>query len=153
MGSLDWWMELLNNHHAHLQILATLQNVTGTITQKSSTLPHLDAPTNSVSGSVPSLLSSVFFSDWASTIRRILRYLICSLLVSSLDLSCLHADRIWNTPCNGTLRFFLLSSKRVFRCCVNSIYLAVITETLLCVLPRNRCLCHNLGDVFQEAGT
>jgi hypothetical protein len=30
------------------------------------------------------------------------------------------------------------------------LYLAVVTETFLYVLPRNRCLCHNLGDVFNK---
>jgi hypothetical protein len=49
---------------------------------------------------VPNLLSCLvlglrFYSVGLSSISL--------LLVSSLDLSSLHADRIWNTPCNGTL--------------------------------------------------
>jgi hypothetical protein len=34
MGSLDWRIDLLDNHQADLQILITLQNVTGTITHQ-----------------------------------------------------------------------------------------------------------------------
>jgi hypothetical protein len=34
MASLDWWIDLLDNHQADIQILTTLQKVTGTITQK-----------------------------------------------------------------------------------------------------------------------
>jgi hypothetical protein len=41
----------------------------------------------------------------------------------------------------------------VFRCCVNNLYLFVVTEAFLYLLPTNRCLCHNLGDVFQQAVT
>jgi hypothetical protein len=52
-----------------------------------------------------------------------------------------------------TYSFLRLSSKRGFLCCENSPYLAVVTETLLEALPRNRCLCNNLGDVFQQAVT
>jgi hypothetical protein len=34
MGSLNWWIDLLDNHQADLQTLITLQKVTGTITHK-----------------------------------------------------------------------------------------------------------------------
>jgi hypothetical protein len=34
MGSVDWWIDLLDNHQADLQILITLQKVTGIITHK-----------------------------------------------------------------------------------------------------------------------
>jgi hypothetical protein len=36
---------------------------------------------------------------------------------------------------------------------VNNLYLVVVTEMFLYVLPRNLCLCHNLGDMFQQAIT
>jgi hypothetical protein len=45
--------------------------------------------------------------------------------------------------------FLQLSSKRVFRC-VNNLYLAVLKEVFLYVLPRNQCLCHNLRNMFQH---
>jgi hypothetical protein len=121
---------------------------------KSSTLPLLDAPCrNSVSRSVPNLLSSVLFSDWAS-LGRTLQYLyLFCILVSSVDLSWLYADRIWNTPCNLTLLVFAAASKRIFRCCVNSLYLAVVTENFLYLLPGNGRLYHNFGDVFKKPVT
>jgi hypothetical protein len=52
-----------------------------------------------------------------------------------------------------TSSFLGLSSKHVFRCCVDRLHLAVVTQTFLYALPRNRCLCHNLGDVFQQTVT
>jgi hypothetical protein len=47
----------------------------------------------------------------------------------------------------------LLLRVSVFRCCVNNPYLTVVTDTFLYMLPRSRCLCHNLGDVLQKAVT
>jgi hypothetical protein len=38
-----------------------------------------------------------------------------------------------------TSSFLWLSLKCVFRCCENNLYLAVVTETFLYVLPRNLC--------------
>jgi hypothetical protein len=34
---------------------------------------------------------------------------------------------------------------------VNNLYLAFATEIFLYVLPRNLCLSHKIGDVFQQA--
>jgi hypothetical protein len=122
------WSDLLDNHQTDIQIIITLQKVTGTITQR---LQHF-----------------LVRIRWAGLYP--ISSLLFLLLVSSLDLSWLHADRI----CNGTLlRYCGLSSNRAFRCYVNSLYPAVVTETFLYVLPRNRLLCHNLGDVFQQAVT
>jgi hypothetical protein len=80
--------------------------------------------------------------------------LSCLLLVNSLDLIWLHADRILKPSVQRyTSSFLRLSSKRVSLYCVKNLYLSVATETLLYALLRNRCLCHNLGDVFQQAVT
>jgi hypothetical protein len=49
--------------------------------------------------------------------------------------------------------FLQLTLKRDFHCIVNNLYLVVLMEMFLHVLPTNRCLYHNLGAVFQQAVT
>jgi hypothetical protein len=56
-------------------------------------------------------------------------------------------------PCRDHRLRRLLLRVSVFRCRVNNLYLSVVTERFLYVLPTNRCLCHNLGDVFQQTVT
>jgi hypothetical protein len=114
---------------------------------KSSTLPLLDAPcTILVSGSVPNLFSSVLVSDSAYITRQ--DSLVSNLFCLLYSVSSRQYPRPKLASCRpdmklrATVHFFVLrlSSKRVFRCCVNSLYLAVVTETFLYVLSRNRCL-------------
>jgi hypothetical protein len=116
MGSLDWWIDLLNSHQADLQILITLQNV------------NVITPHKIKTSSSDFCLSFVFYR------------ILCSLGQFS-PWGRLWPNRMGITSFNSRVLAFLAVT--VFwpvRCRVNSLYLSVITETFLCVLPRNRRL-------------
>jgi hypothetical protein len=149
MGSLDWRIDLFDNYQADLQILITLQNFTGTITHKVFNTSTLRC---SLYESGEQVCTQTPLRTGLLLLGRTLQYLISSSLFSfgsSLDISWLYADRI----CNCTLLRYCGCHGNVFRCCVNSLYITVVTETFLYLLHRNRCLCHKLGDMFQQAVT
>jgi hypothetical protein len=140
MGSLDWWIDLVDDHQADLQ---TLQKVTGTITHEVFNTSTLRCSSCSRTGLVllgrtrqSTIISSLLSSGVFSWPKPASRRPDMKHYVQRCSSSCL-----------------LLSSKRAFRCCVNNLHLVVVTEMFLHVLPRNRCLCYNRGDVFQQAVT
>jgi hypothetical protein len=99
-------------------------------------------------------ICSLLSCSWTGLLllSRTLQYLISSLLHSSSGqfsqpkLALCWPDMKHSVQWYTSL-FVRLSLKRVFHCCVNSLYLAIVTETFLYVLSRNRCLCHNLRDI------
>jgi hypothetical protein len=111
MGSLDWRIDLLDNHQAVLQILTTLQKVT-------VTAPHKIKTTLLIS---VCLLSSFVF---------------CVLLVTSLREvgSC---RTVWRAP-PSTVEF---SRFQPLLCFNRFVAVWTETFLYTCTLPRNRRLC------------
>jgi hypothetical protein len=153
MGSQNWWINVLDNHQAGLQILIILQTIAGTITHKvfnTSTLRCCLYEFGEQACTQPPLSCLVVGLGFCYSAGH------CSVsaspLYSSFGPFCRPklAPRLpdmkhsvqWYT--SSILR---LSRKPVLRCCVDNLYLSVAT------LSRNRCLCYNLGDVFQQAVT
>jgi hypothetical protein len=125
-------------------ILITLQKVTGTVTHKVYNTSILRCSLYEFSEQVCLVLGLGFcYSVGLSSIQY--HFSRSKLAPRRPDMQ--HSVQ------RDTPLFLRLPSKHVFRCCVNNLYPSVVTETFLYVLPRNRCLCHNLGDVFQQAVT
>jgi hypothetical protein len=127
-GFSDWWIDLLDNHQVDLQVLTTLQKVTGTITHKVFNTSTLRCSLYESGEQVrtQSLLSCS--RTGLLLLGRTLQYIISSLLYSA----------------SGQFSWPKLASRRP------DMQHSVQRYTSS-FLPRNRCLCHNLGDVFQQA--
>jgi hypothetical protein len=125
MGSLDWWIDLLDNHQADLQILITLQKVTGTIT-------HKVFNTSTLSCSLCEFCEQV--CTQSLLFCRVLGLgFYCPVGLSGVYnlVVCLSLRQVLVEPYKDhRLQGFLLRVT-VFRWCVNDL----VRETLLYVLP------------------
>jgi hypothetical protein len=126
---------------------------------KSSTVPLLDAPCmNLVSRFIPSLLSLP--CSWTGLLLLTVLSSIWSLLFCILYCGQFSPPKL--ASCQPDMKhcvqrytslFLQLTSKHVFCRSVNKPYLAIAAEPFLYTLPRNRYLCHILGDMFQQSVT
>jgi hypothetical protein len=144
MGPLEWWIDLLDNHQTDLQILITFQKITGTITHKVFNTSTLRCSLYEFGKQV--CTQSPLFClvlGWG---------FYYSVGPSSISISflvvCISSRQVLSNRTEITV-----SKYSHFASLLNNLYLSVVTETFVYVLRRNRCLCHNLGGVFQGAVT